>query len=48
MRITAEMKCYKGRELKIILEKSQNMRYGACVILAEEYNINWGQYDFMI
>ena len=27
-------------EFKIILEKSQIMRYNACVILAEEYNFN--------
>jgi hypothetical protein len=40
MRIIVERECSNSGQFKIILVKSQNMRYNACVILAEEYNFN--------
>ena len=40
MRIIAERERGDSGLFKIILKKSQNMRYNACVILAEEYNFN--------
>ena len=40
MRIIFERECSNSWQFKIILVKSQNMRYNACVILAEEYNFN--------
>ena len=40
MRIIVERECSNSGQFKIILVKSQNMRYNTCVILAEEYNFN--------
>ena len=40
MRIIVERECSISEQFKIILVKSQNMRYNACIILAEEYNLN--------
>lgn len=40
MRIVVERECSNSEQFIIILEKSQNMRYDACVILAEEYSFN--------
>jgi hypothetical protein len=40
MRIIAGRERNNSGQFKIILKKSQNMRYNACIILAEEYNLN--------
>ena len=40
MRIIVARECSNSGQFEMILIKSQNMRYNACVILAEEYNFN--------